>query len=89
MNSALAAEQEIHHVAIFDHVLLAFSAHFSRIFGALLALVSHEIFVGNSLSADIAFFKVGVDHTCSLGACIAYMDGPSTHFFHAGGEISL
>jgi hypothetical protein len=24
--SGLAAEQEVHHVAIFDHVLLAFSA---------------------------------------------------------------
>jgi hypothetical protein len=54
-------EQEVQHVAILDHVFLAFGAHLAGFLGAGFALVLDEVVKGDGLGADEAAFEVGVD----------------------------
>ena len=87
--TALGTEQEIHHVAVFDHVFLALCAHLASIFGSLLAAVGNKVFKGNGLGPDVAFFKVGVDHPGRLRTGIADMNRLGTHLFNPSREIGL
>ena len=49
----LRAEQEVHNVAVFDHVVLAFDAHLAGVFGPLLAPEGDEIEALHNLSDNI------------------------------------
>ena len=60
-------EQEVHHVAIFDHVLFALGAHLARIFGPLFAFERNEIIKRDGLRADEAALEVTVDDASGLG----------------------
>ena len=85
----LTAKEEIHHIAILNDIFLAFTAHLARVFGALLALEGDVVIKRNGLRADVAFFKVGVNHTRRLRASVTNAYGPGTDFFHTSGEVSL
>jgi hypothetical protein len=85
----LHVEQKVQHIAILNHIFLAFGAHFAGFFGARFALVSDEIIKAYCLRADEAFFKIGMDHAGGLRCGVTGMDGPGANFLDAGGEISL
>ncbi len=82
-------EQEMQHVAVLDDVVLAFGPHLARVFGALLAAVPDEVVKRDGLGADEAPLEIGVNHCSGLRRGRADMHGPSPHFLHPGGEISL
>ena len=88
-SSCLDVEQEVQHVAILDHVFLAFGAHLARVLCALFTLVLDEVFKRDGLGPDEAALEVAMDHTCGLGSGVAHMDGPGAHFLHARGEVGL
>ncbi len=48
----LRTKQEVHNVAVFHHVFLALGAHFSGVFGALLAFEGDVVFKRDGLGAD-------------------------------------
>src|SRR5690606_14704605 len=52
-------EQEVQHVAVLNHVILAFGAHLARFLGALFALVGDEVVVGDGLGTNEAALEVG------------------------------
>jgi hypothetical protein len=52
-----AVEQEVQHVAVLDHVFLAFRAHLARLPWRLLALAGDEVVEGDGLGADEARSK--------------------------------
>jgi hypothetical protein len=85
----LHVEQKVQYIAIFHNVVFALGAHFSGVFGALLAFVGEKVVEGDGLGADEAALKVGVNDACGLGGGVADVDGPGAHFFDAGGEIGL
>jgi len=80
---------EVHHIAVFDDVVLAFQAPFAGFLGAGFALVLDEVVVGDHFGADEAFFEVGVDHGGGLRGGGADFDGPGADFLHACGEVGL
>ena len=41
------------------------------------------------MGADEAAFEIGVDNAGGLRCGVAFVNGPRTHFLHAGGEIGL
>ena len=82
-------EQKVHHIAIFDHIFFTFRTHLARVFGALLTFELDEVIERNGLRADLALFKIGVNHTGGLRAGVSYAYGPGAHFFHARSEIGL
>src|SRR5881394_1172685 len=82
-------EQEVHHVAVVDDVVLAFGAHLARVFRTLLAFERDEVVEGDRLRADEAALEVGVDHAGRLRRGVADVDGPGAHLLHAGGEVGL
>src|SRR4051794_595745 len=69
-------KQEIQHIAILDHIFLAFLAPLAGFLGALLALVRDEVIISDGLGADEAAFEVGVDHAGRLRRGVALVDGP-------------
>jgi hypothetical protein len=79
----------VDHVAVLHHVFLAFQPPLAGVLRALLALVVHEIVVGDHLGADEALLEVGVDHAGGLWRGGADAHGPGAHFLHAGGEVGL
>src|SRR5471032_1119327 len=85
----LYVETEVHHVAIFDDVFLAFKAPLTGFLGTGFTLVLNEVVVGDDFGTDEAFFEVGVDHAGSLWRGSADLDGPGADFFDTGGEVSL
>src|SRR5476649_155372 len=87
--STLNVEAEVHHVAVFNDVVLAFQAPFAGFLGARFALVLDEVVVGDDFGADEAFFEVGVYHASSLRCGSADAYGPGADFFDTGGEVGL
>ncbi len=79
----------MHHVAIFDDVILAFQTPLAGFLGAALTLVLDEIVIGHDFGTDEAFLEVGVDHPGRLWGGGAYAHGPGTYFLHAGREVGL
>src|SRR5690606_25175223 len=82
-------EQEVQYVAILDYVFLAFCTHLACFLGALFALEGNIVVISNGLGADEATLKIGVNNACRLGGRIANVNSPGTHFFYAGGKVSL
>src|SRR5262245_35151224 len=80
-------EEEVQHVAVLHHVILAFLAQTARGGGASLTLVLDEVVVAHGFGADEATLEIGVDHACSLRGGEAALDGPRAHFLHACGEV--
>src|SRR5690606_17699277 len=85
----LDVKQKVQHIPIFYHVVFTFLAQFACVFCALFAFVLNEVIVGDGIGADKTAFKIGVDNTGGLGRGGADRNGPGTHFFYAGGEVSL
>ena len=59
---ASGREPEVHHVAVGDHIVLAFQPHLAGIARAGFAAEGHVVVIGNGLGADEAALEVGVDH---------------------------
>ena len=77
----------MHHVAVGDHVLLAFEPEFPGFAGAGLTAELDVVIVGDGFGADEAAFEVGVDHAGSLRSLGAARHRPGSGFLGASGEI--
>src|SRR3990167_11031477 len=82
-------EQEVQHVAVLDHVLLAFRTHLAGLFRACFTLVLDEVLEGDGLGADEAPLEIGVDDAGGLGGRVTDADGPGAHFLDPGREVGL
>ena len=51
----------MHHVAVGDHVVLAFQPHLAGFLGAGLAAVGDVVVIADGLGADEALLEIGVD----------------------------
>ena len=69
-------EQEVQHVAVLDHVLLAFGTHLAGFLGTLFALVGEEVGEGDRLRADETSFEVGMDDAGGLRCRVTAVNGP-------------
>src|SRR5579872_673007 len=67
---------EMHHVAVGDHVVLAFKAHLAGLFRAGFAAVGDEVIVSDSLGADEAALEIAMNNARSLRRLGALRDGP-------------
>ena len=76
----LHVKTEVHHVAIFDDVFLAFQTPFTRFLGTGLTFELDEVVVRDHLGTNKAFFEVGVDHTGGLRGGSTYFYSPGTNF---------
>src|SRR3989338_10323587 len=86
----LNVKTEVHDIPILHDILLAFYPHLAGIFRALLALVFHEIVIGDHLGADEAALEIVVNHGGSLGGGIALVVGSGGAFLFsppAGGFL--
>src|SRR5690554_3040761 len=86
---SLDVKPEVDHVAILDHVLLAFQAPFAGFLGSGFAVVLNEVVEGDDFGADKAFLEVGVDHAGGLGCGGTDLDRPGTDFLYPGSEVGL
>ena len=77
----------MHHVAVGDHIVLAFEPHLAGIARAGLAAERHIVVVGDGLGADEAALEVGVDDAGRLRRAGAARHGPGPRLLRTGGEI--
>ena len=82
----LYVEQEVDHVAVLHHILLALGTNQSLGPGSSQGAARLEIVVGNDLGANEAALKVGVNLTGSLGCLGALLNGPGTALVGSGGQ---
>lgn len=67
---------------------LRFLSNKPIIYGALLAAVFDEIFIGDHFGTDKSLFEVIVDDAGRFGGFPSFMNRPGTHLFDTGGEIA-
>jgi hypothetical protein len=89
LQSVLNVETEVDNITIFDDVLLTLKASATGSFSALLTFVLNVIVITDCLSADEAFFEVGVDHAGGLWGGCSLFDGPGADFFYACGKVGM
>ena len=87
MASHLYVKEELHHVTLFNDVLLAFSTQPSFVAGFCQGTGFKQLLVANGLRANEAAFEVRVNHTGGLGRGLAGLDRPSPGFLLTGCEI--
>ena len=75
-------------IAVLNDVLFAFEAKFPVFARALLAAVTHKIFVSHDLRAYKPFFKIGVNLPCRLRRGGTARHGPRAVFSFADGKKS-
>src|ERR1700730_9303398 len=85
----LDIEPKVHHIALFDHVLLALQPQLARLLGARLPLERNEVIVGNDLRPDEAALEVRMDDAGRLRRGRPRVHRPGAHLFDAGREIGL
>src|SRR5690348_5035876 len=85
----LDVEQEVHHVAVLDDVVLALAAHVAGLFRALITAERDVIVVGDRLGADEAALEVGVDDPRRLRRRVADVDRPGADLLRPGREVGL
>ena len=79
----------MHHVAVPDHVILAFNAHLACGTHRRFGLVGHEIIVADNLCAYETLLEIGVDDSCRLRGLVALVYGPGTALVCPRGEEGL
>ena len=50
----------MHHISVFNHILLSFDAQFTIITAGCFRTILYEILVGNDFRLDKSFFKVSL-----------------------------
>mmetsp|Transcript_2285 Transcript_2285/g.6728 ORF Transcript_2285/g.6728 Transcript_2285/m.6728 type:complete len:208 (-) Transcript_2285:719-1342(-) len=79
--------QEVHHVALGHHVVLALGPQLAALLGHLLGPALHVVSVRDRLRADETLLKVGVDHARGLRRLVARADRPRPRLRLAAGEV--
>src|SRR5947209_15727397 len=88
MTDVSRRKPEMHHVAVGNHVVLAFEPHLAGVARARFAAGRYVVVIGDRLGADEALLEIGMDHTRRLRRLGAGRDRPGARLFWAGGEIS-
>src|SRR5215467_11178840 len=83
---ASIGKPEVHHVTVFDDVVLSLQPHFAGLLGRDLAAQCHEIAVGDGFGADEALLEVAVNGASGLGRLGASGDGPGSRLFGSDRE---
>jgi hypothetical protein len=83
----LNVESEVHNIAIGNNIRFAFNTQLAVFFAGSFRSKLHKVIVLDYLGADKAFFKVGMDNTCSLRSCKALRNGPCANFLYTGGKV--
>ena len=78
----------MHHIAIRDHIFLAFHSELAYFLGLGLATAGDEILIGDDFRANETAFEIGMNDGRRAGRSGALADGPGAHFLDAGGEIT-
>src|ERR1043166_3744883 len=81
----LRRKPEMHHVAVGDHVVLAFEPHLAGVARAGLAAGRYIVVICDGLGADEAALEVGVDRARGLRRACAARHRPGARFLRAGG----
>ena len=82
-------ETEVHYIAVLYHVVLAFDTKFAGFAHALLTIERYIVIILDDFRTDKAFFKVGVNNSCTLWCLGATAECPRTHFVCAGSKECL
>src|SRR5574344_206792 len=85
----LDVEQEMHDVAILDHIILPLDPHLPGGSHGRLRLQGGEILIFDNLCADKALLKIRVDDTGRLWSLVTFVDGPCPAFIRTSREKGL
>src|SRR5215216_6401538 len=85
---ALGREAKMHHIAVFNDIVLSFEPELAGITGSGFATEADIIVIGNRFGADEALLEIGVDDARRLRGARAPRHGPRPGFLWARREVS-
>src|ERR1700747_1655906 len=80
----LNVEAELHHVAIFDHIVFAFDTQFPGFTSLRERPKLNEVVKMDGFSRNEASFKVGMNDSGGRRSLIPSVDGPGSSLFLSG-----